>query len=47
MTPDTIDRRVLALLLADARAGTAELARRLGVARTTALAQRIDRTARS
>jgi len=47
MTPDTLDRRLLALLQADARASTAELTRRLGVARTTALAQRIDRTARS
>lgn len=39
MTPDTLDRRLLALLQADARASTAELARRLGVARTTVLAR--------
>lgn len=36
---DTLDRRLLALLQADARASTAELARRLGVARTTVLAR--------
>ena len=39
MTLDDLDRRLLALLQADARASTAELARRLGVARTTVLAR--------
>ncbi|MEY3273824.1 MAG: hypothetical protein RLZZ341_2730, partial [Pseudomonadota bacterium] len=39
MTPDDLDRRLLALLQADARAPVAELARRLGVARTTVLAR--------
>ena len=34
MTLDALDRRLLTLLQADARAATAELARRLGVART-------------
>ena len=37
--PDTLDRRLLALLQADARASTADLARRLGVARTTVLSR--------
>ena len=37
--PDTLDRRLLALLPADARASTADLARRLGVARTTVLSR--------
>jgi DNA-binding Lrp family transcriptional regulator len=36
---DTLDRRLLALLQANARASTAELARQLGVARTTILAR--------
>lgn len=39
---DDLDRRLLALLQADARASTAEMGRRLGVARTTVLA-RIER----
>ena len=39
MTPDDLDRRLLALLQADARASVAALARRLGVARTTVLAR--------
>lgn len=39
MTPDDLDRRLLALLQADARAPAADLARRLGVARTTVLAR--------
>jgi DNA-binding Lrp family transcriptional regulator len=39
MKPDDLDRRLLALLQADARAPVAELARRLGVARTTVLAR--------
>ena len=39
MIPDDLDRRLLALLQADARTPTAELARRLGVARTTVLAR--------
>ncbi len=39
MTPDELDRRLLALLQADARAPAADLARRLGVARTTILAR--------
>jgi DNA-binding Lrp family transcriptional regulator len=39
MLPDTLDRRLLALLQADARTSTADLARRLGVARTTVLAR--------
>lgn len=47
MTPlDTLDRRLLALLQANARASTAELARQLGVARTTVLA-RLTRLERS
>ncbi|RVU49744.1 Lrp/AsnC family transcriptional regulator [Rubrivivax rivuli] len=36
---DTLDRRLLALLQADARTSTADLGRRLGVARTTVLAR--------
>lgn len=36
---DDIDRRLLALLQADARASAAALARKLGVARTTVLAR--------
>lgn len=43
MTLDSLDRRLLALLQADARAATADLARRLGVARTTVLA-RLERS---
>jgi DNA-binding Lrp family transcriptional regulator len=39
MTLDELDRRLLALLQADARAPAADLARRLGVARTTVLAR--------
>ncbi len=39
MTLDDLDRRLLALLQADARSPTADLARRLGVARTTVLAR--------
>ena len=39
MNLDDLDRRLLALLQADARASAAELARKLGVARTTALAR--------
>lgn len=39
MLLDTLDRRLIALLQADARCSTAELARRLGVARTTVLAR--------
>jgi DNA-binding Lrp family transcriptional regulator len=37
--PDTLDRRLLALLQSNARASAAELARQLGVARTTVLAR--------
>jgi len=37
MTLDELDRRLLALLQADARTPAADLARRLGVARTTVL----------
>ncbi len=36
---DTLDRRLIALLQTDARTSTADLARRLGVARTTVLAR--------
>ncbi len=36
---DSLDRRLLTLLQANARASTAELARQLGVARTTILAR--------
>jgi DNA-binding Lrp family transcriptional regulator len=46
MTLDDLDRRLLALLQADARTATAVLARRLGVARTTVLA-RLTRLERS
>jgi DNA-binding Lrp family transcriptional regulator len=47
MTLDTLDRRLLALLQANARASAAELARQLGVARTTVLARiaRLERDA--
>ena len=46
MPLDPLDRRLLALLQADARASTAALARQLGVARTTVLARltRLERT---
>lgn len=45
MTLDELDRRLIALLEADARTATAELARKLHVARTTVLArlQRLER----
>lgn len=43
---DDLDRRLLALLQANARESTAQLARRLGVARTTVLA-RLARLERS
>jgi DNA-binding Lrp family transcriptional regulator len=39
MLLDTLDRRLIALLQADARTSTADLARRLDVARTTVLAR--------
>lgn len=39
MNLDELDRRLLALLQADARTPAADLARRLGVARTTVLAR--------
>jgi DNA-binding Lrp family transcriptional regulator len=39
LTLDDLDRRLLALLQANARAPAADLARRLGVARTTVLAR--------
>jgi DNA-binding Lrp family transcriptional regulator len=39
MPLDTLDRRLLALLQAHARTSTADLARQLGVARTTVLAR--------
>ena len=39
MTRDDLDQRLLALLQANARESTADLARRLGVARTTVLAR--------
>jgi DNA-binding Lrp family transcriptional regulator len=39
MTLDDLDRRLIALLQADARTATADLGRRLGVARTTVLAR--------
>ena len=44
--PDDLDRRLLALLQTNARTPTAELARRLGVARTTVLARlaRLEKT---
>jgi DNA-binding Lrp family transcriptional regulator len=43
---DELDRRLIALLQANARESTADLARRLGVARTTVVArmQRLERT---
>lgn len=39
MTRDTLDRNLIALLQANARESTANLARKLGVARTTVLAR--------
>jgi DNA-binding Lrp family transcriptional regulator len=39
MLLDDLDRRLIALLQADARQSTADLARKLGVARTTVLAR--------
>jgi DNA-binding Lrp family transcriptional regulator len=47
MPLDTLDRRLLALLQANARAPAADLARQLGVARTTVLARisRLERQA--
>ncbi len=39
MPLDTLDRQLIALLQADARQSTADLARKLGVARTTVLAR--------
>jgi DNA-binding Lrp family transcriptional regulator len=39
MTLDDLDRRLIALLQADARTSAADLARKLGVARTTVLAR--------
>jgi DNA-binding Lrp family transcriptional regulator len=39
MLLDDLDRRLVALLQADARSSTADLARQLGVARTTVLAR--------
>ena len=39
MNPDALDRQLIALLQANARASTADLARQLGVARTTVLAR--------
>lgn len=46
MVLDNLDRRLVALLQADARTSTADLARQLGVARTTVLArlQRLERS---
>lgn len=46
MSRDDLDRRLLTLLQANARDSTAELARKLGVARTTVLA-RLSRLERS
>jgi len=46
MVLDSLDRRLLALLQADARTSAADLARQLGVARTTVLA-RLTRLQRS
>ncbi len=46
MVVDSLDRRLLALLQADARTSAADLARQLGVARTTVLA-RLARLERS
>jgi DNA-binding Lrp family transcriptional regulator len=44
-TPDALDRQLIALLQANARDNMADLARKLGVARTTVLArmQRLER----
>ncbi len=39
MNPDSLDRQLINLLQANARASTADLARQLGVARTTVLAR--------
>lgn len=39
MTPDSLDRQLIALLQADARQSTADLARKLDVARTTVVAR--------
>ena len=39
MNPDSLDRQLISLLQANARASTADLARQLGVARTTVLAR--------
>ena len=39
MTPDALDRELITLLQANARESTAELARQLGVARTTVVAR--------
>jgi DNA-binding Lrp family transcriptional regulator len=39
MVLDTLDRRLIALLQANARTSTADMARQLGVARTTVLAR--------
>jgi len=39
MLLDDLDRRLIALLQADARTSAADLARQLGVARTTVLAR--------
>ncbi len=39
MNTDALDQQLIALLQADARASTADLARRLGVARTTVVAR--------
>lgn len=46
MEPDDLDRQLISLLQADARLPTADLARRLGVARTTVVARlaRLQRT---
>ncbi len=46
MVLDSLDRRLVALLQADARTSTADLARQLGVARTTVIA-RLTRLERS
>ena len=46
MDTDDLDRQLISLLQADARASTADLARRLGVARTTVVA-RLARLERS
>ncbi|HOB92813.1 MAG TPA: Lrp/AsnC family transcriptional regulator [Aquabacterium sp.] len=46
MEPDDLDRQLISLLQADARMATADLARKLGVARTTVVARlaRLQRT---